>query len=855
MQIQSLLCCTLAYLLVSSSTFAVEKRVAIKVKAVRLQYFIPEVRTVVVGPDGRVWYQLDSDPKGRPRLEIRAALEAEYRHAAPQISGATLALLEPDGRAWFYASKGRELWGYDGKNWIEHWADVDTRFVGRCPTRGELFDNLCNRFVGGKVWFRDERGVHVFDGKSWHYRAIGPPMNRVSELPRFAVSPNGKFAVALAHKYPTTFNGLKNPDVWLWDDRSESWQKRQFTWNDAQNPVGTFLITDDGTLWCTQAGMLRKFLLGTADDVLNRVPMLIDQLDDDNFETREKAQAALATIAEQIQPQVAAALEATQSPEKKRRLTALLDQIREFTLRLSFQPGQGQTFGDYYVPSARNLFQDNAGARYVFSSSILDDKVQSHKGFIVVKPDGSTKMFSIKPGSKSLEAGAELCPSPILTPRGDVMWISGAALGKPFISRFDLSSGQITAEVNDSSYHVIRAVDEKDHVFAAKRIYSPADNRDEVMVLFSPEIPEGQGALRRERHAAEPQYAVAPDGVIWANRRGEGLLRYDGEEWQVVDPPAGRVAVPILAGCDGYILCRRDNDDYCLFRNKQFVYSGPLKKLVARQRAEFATAFPPSFEPAPHSSHLWITSDAAKNIWMSDNHTVSVFCRYEWLDTTDAIRATKLQFNGTGPGKVSALGDGNKVYFNCLLADVSDDRVNISKTSLTPQCLTGAVGIPDREGGLWLPGYPSKRTVENRTECRTYHVTGQGTVEEVPLSAWPVLVDKSENLWLSEIIDHRPTNHFYIWRDGALRQEVTIREAAGHHLLFSDKPESVFVWTSLGLHHLLADAAGEFQQDDIFPLPELHATGSGVYSERAGLVVRTSAGGVNELCFIHVPDS
>ena len=184
MQTNSLLCCTLACLFASLPALAADKRVPINVKTVRLQYFSADFRTALAGPDGRTWYQLDNDPTSRTRLELRAALEAEYRHPSPQISGATMALLEPDGRAWFYVSKGRELWGYDGKSWIEHWADVDTKFVGRCPTRGEFFDNLCNRFVGGKAWFRDERGIHVFDGKDWHYRAIGPTMSDGQNHPK-----------------------------------------------------------------------------------------------------------------------------------------------------------------------------------------------------------------------------------------------------------------------------------------------------------------------------------------------------------------------------------------------------------------------------------------------------------------------------------------------------------------------------------------------------------------------------------------------------------------------------------------------------------------------------------------------
>src|SRR6266850_2526314 len=154
---------------------------------------LPEyVRAVYRGPDGRIWYQLSGDRLGRSDSQLKSQLEAEYRQTTPQIAGASLALLESNGRVWFYNNDATVLWGYDGERWIEHRAFPGLRFMGRCPTAGEMEDNLVNRAAGGKVFFRDLQGVHVFDGKHWSYRAIAARVPSQNGQIRYAVSPSGK---------------------------------------------------------------------------------------------------------------------------------------------------------------------------------------------------------------------------------------------------------------------------------------------------------------------------------------------------------------------------------------------------------------------------------------------------------------------------------------------------------------------------------------------------------------------------------------------------------------------------------------------------------------------------------------
>src|SRR5437879_2018466 len=139
----------------------------------RWQTLPKELRSVHVGPDGRNWLHIIDNDARLSEAEIRAALAKEYRESAPYLP-APLALLESGGRAWFLV-KSSVLWGYDGEKWIERKAAPGSRFTGYCPTRGQLLDNHANRVEGGRVWFRDEQGIHIFDGKEWTYTVQREP--------------------------------------------------------------------------------------------------------------------------------------------------------------------------------------------------------------------------------------------------------------------------------------------------------------------------------------------------------------------------------------------------------------------------------------------------------------------------------------------------------------------------------------------------------------------------------------------------------------------------------------------------------------------------------------------------------
>lgn len=204
-----------ALLLTLASPASAQERIEIQSPTLRWQPMTKEVAGVTVGPDGRIWYQLSPVSAAENQPHVQRAIEREFREKSPQIAGAELALLDQQGRAWFYFRNRTELLGYDGEKWIEPEIEVVKPLRGWCPTRGRLLDGvLDNISAGERVFFHDRTQVHVFDGKKW--LTMSPPTDERGQPTNteLAVSPNGKWAVAAVRT-----------DEHLWVLREGGWEK------------------------------------------------------------------------------------------------------------------------------------------------------------------------------------------------------------------------------------------------------------------------------------------------------------------------------------------------------------------------------------------------------------------------------------------------------------------------------------------------------------------------------------------------------------------------------------------------------------------------------------------------------
>src|SRR5688572_12379302 len=155
-------------------------RVEINLRLVLWQPLPDVVKAVFVGPDQRVWYELDRPPAkppepGRPRPDENDAgptkrlIEREFAERSPQVVGARPCLFEKGGgRVWFVSDFPHRLLGWDGRTWVEHDPNEGNasrdarsrRFIrGNLPGHGRWYGGSYNAQIGSVVLFLMSDGV------------------------------------------------------------------------------------------------------------------------------------------------------------------------------------------------------------------------------------------------------------------------------------------------------------------------------------------------------------------------------------------------------------------------------------------------------------------------------------------------------------------------------------------------------------------------------------------------------------------------------------------------------------------------------------------------------------------------
>ncbi len=215
-----------------------QPREDITLKNVRWQPLPSGISQVIIGPDGRTWFQRSSVDPRRPIEQVKQDLTVEFTQRAPQIRHARLLLLEPQGRAWFVAGRPAQLLAYDGKEWVSKELVQRTEYpTGHTPTRGRLIDGRTHRYAGGTAWLMTTRGVHRFDGKTWtNLEFPSTASGRVGEV-LLCVSHDGGLAVAQTRELPS-----------IWVFREGQWREQKLAGKEQRGSLISLVATDSRTL-------------------------------------------------------------------------------------------------------------------------------------------------------------------------------------------------------------------------------------------------------------------------------------------------------------------------------------------------------------------------------------------------------------------------------------------------------------------------------------------------------------------------------------------------------------------------------------------------------------------------------
>jgi len=484
----------------------------------------------------------------------------------------------------------------------------------------------------------------------------------------------------------------------------------------------------------------------------------------------------------------------------------------------------------------------------------------SLRGLAVVAPDGKSRLYPLE----NLNAGVLSLPinvaGPILDSKAKALWISTTTFPGP-VRRLDLTSGQADAGDPDRHFGVVQAFNDKGHVFIGAQPHFLA-NSSAPIGLLRPEIADTRLSLKpRMEPLGWSEFIVGDDGVVWAMRKEQGLCQFDGREWKQVHTPKQHVT-PRLGGTGG-VLIALTNRKFGLWHPGGFEEADTLNELIKSNRALIAKAFPPSYTPIQRQLRFCISTDTGGNIWVIENGKFSVLANGNWLDVEAA-----LQRAGLTQGRIrylTAVGDGSKIYISDLglahlqgrsfLAHLVDGNIEFTKAPHATAHASSALCLRADDGALWI-GCQDAEPRGNVTQILSYRpaiITHEGEENDGPSEGWPALIDRSGNVWLVEK-KHTPTDGLMIWRDGRIVQRLKMPGKVSADNLFSDRPGSVFVWTSQGLHHLVASEqdSGSFSLKSSHVL-RLPAPGhESAYSSLAGFIVGLRIGAESNLAIFQL---
>jgi streptogramin lyase len=145
-------------------------------RRVRWQTFPPDVRRVTVAPDGKPWFEIEGPVA---RAALRRQVERAVKLPAPWVRGASILLLDSKGRLWLRPDDETSvLLGYDPRagTWLERCVAPARDRAGYDEKHPDLppvtFTTSAHESKGGRLYFSDRLGVHVFAAGKWSYQHL-----------------------------------------------------------------------------------------------------------------------------------------------------------------------------------------------------------------------------------------------------------------------------------------------------------------------------------------------------------------------------------------------------------------------------------------------------------------------------------------------------------------------------------------------------------------------------------------------------------------------------------------------------------------------------------------------------------
>lgn len=722
------------------------------------------IRSVFVGPDKRIWWQLDHGTQRPSVREIREIIEGQFGSESPVIYAARIVLFEPGGRVWFITPHGFYLLGYDGERWIER--EGLPILVGSCPDHGRYLNRGYNCILQERAFFLGASGVHCFDLKAetWTYQ---PFVLGFSDRALLLPEPDNQGLVAY---YGESFgrDGRADKSLVLQRWRDGAWAPIPVPADVSTDRIAGVKVVKNG-LWIDEqdASSSRRDRKGEGPKQRTGLRFIPFNPDDD---------------------------------------------------RADPDPDNGAAFvlGPYRAKGALLDFYDGSGTVYFNARQIVKEGESVGAGMLVRgKAGGISLLLGERFAERARYWYSDHDSGPVGVAGQELVWMPGVRFGAPS-QLYSLEDGSALATMPDERFRWLHAARDDGTVFASQYCFGGADNTHPIAV-YKPGAEDDRVILESQKIKAR-RLCITSDGSVWAAGTGRGVLRFDGERWH--SPEAFKDATQVtwlIPGRNGEMLAEAGGGVLFLV-GEQLFRAKDLETLIADHKKEFAEAF---FMGSPSPRRGSIVADKARNIWLCRNHygpgALKVLAGDAWLDATDLLR--KMGSTDGNMLYIASVGDGSMIYATDLKTESMDDRSFYGEVvdgqlvfTPAPHCNEERyihLRVTDHNGGTWIP---AEFTVRNTGGGGgvfgqiAYRLLGNFEEEYLVNAGWPVLCDQSGNVWLTRVWDDKGAL-FNIWSEGKLAHSITIPGARVYNVsrLVSDRPGSVYAWSLTGIYHLTAD--------------------------------------------------
>ena len=748
-----------------------------------------EVEDVYVGPDGRIWWQYGS--KSVDCAQFQRSVEREFTKDSPVFAGARIALFEPSGRVWFVIGSRTDqcLLGYDGEEWIKHSPIAEKeQFTGHCPNHASA-NGLYNVLMRGFAFFATSQGVHSFhiQSRAWSYLPTAESYSRVRLLPE----PDREGLLILTRtnlSYDTIVrrivkNGIGGLDadgfgITVFDrgaDGKESVRSAtkvslvRWTYETAYHDIQLRKDMASDLLGPVRAGRVagrRGFWVNRAN--------AIDFIPYDH----------------QLQP------------VPNRPIPNVLGDV---------------TYG---LLNAQAMHQDSRGNVYILVKEAYEDGQRLGKAIVVARPDG-TATAVLAPDVALQETEGSLLPAMgdwLELDNGRMMWLCGGPIDTN-AALLDVQERRIVRALPPPWGRRLLAVCPDGTLFGT--IHARGFPEELLLFAYRSHAQDDREILETNTRDLGTEYGrasvVASDGLIWSADPDGAVVAFDGQEWHPVD--GLRNPAWFIPGNDGGVLAQVTGG-YALVYHGEVYAAQDLRGLIEQHRSKFVDAFRGVLTGRGLSKTVIV--DGADNVWLLSFNSLAVLVGDKWVATADALLAAcgrKIR-----PAFLTSV-EGSRVYVSdfrpissggCSFYGEVKDGLPVFTLAphVTPE--DNYRPVHDTAGALWIPAvaptinggttqevwdqFRGSSIIQKRETCR---LTKDGVLLNTRHQGWPILCDKSGNVWLQSIYEN--PRRLEIYSHGEIAHTVSIPYWNRYNTRFvSDRPGSVYVWTPAVLVHLVA---------------------------------------------------